>query len=338
MGGVPFDLGNGESVVTQANPLPDHPTFVAIPAGISNPQTIYLLLTAGDLFRSFDGQKLGEVRLVFDNGETYALPLVAGDNIREWKHFQDNVVSQVSSPLVIEVWSGGNNDDTGVAVLDMLRIDVPPALRARTLVSIELVDQTQQTVGQMDPAINLDGVTVAALVMAPPTPPPTPTSPPPTPTPRPTPTAISCSIQPQGQFATIWQQHRDILGCATDNEVETGGATQRFQYGRMIWRKNIDWHYVLHDDGSWQNYRDEYEAGMAEPGYQAPPGLVTPVRGFGIIWRKYQAGPDSPRIGWGVEDEYWIPFRVQDFEKGLIIELEGKVYVLGDNGARWFNP
>jgi len=128
-----------------------------------------------------------------------------------------------------------------------------------------------------------------------------------------------------------------MLGCAVSNETETGGATQRFQYGRMIWRENIDWHYVLFDDGHWESYQDEHTAGMNEPGYQAPPGLVTPVRGFGIVWRKYMGGPDAPRIGWGVENEYWVPFRVQDFERGLIIELEGEIYILGSRGAHWTN-
>ncbi len=341
LGGVPFDLRHGESIVTQANPLPDHPTIVTIPAGILNPQTVYLLLTGGDLFVSFDGKKLGEVNLVFDNGETYAVPLIAGENIREWKHFQSNVVSHVSSPFVTEVWRGGNNYDSGDAVFDMLRIDVPPSLRRRTLSRIEVLDQTQQTVGQMDPAINMNGVTVAALIMGQqpiPTSPPTPTAIPPAPTPLPPPTPTPCAIQPQGRFGEIWRQYQNMLGCAINGEVETGGATQRFQYGRMIWRQNTNWHYVLHDGGTWENYRDEYQEGMQEPGYHAPLGLVTPVRGFGIVWRKYQGGPDSPRVGWGVEKEYWAPFHVQDFKKGLIIELEGTIYVLGDNGTRWLTP
>ena len=56
-----------------------------------------------------------------------------------------------------------------------------------------------------------------------------------------------------------------------------------------------------------------------------------------MIWRDYQDGLDS-RIGWGLENEYWSPFQVQDFENGLLIELENRIYVLGDNGTRWFNP
>ena len=325
LGGIPFDLGNGESVITQANPIPDYPTSLLIPADVAHPQAIYLLLTGGNLYTQYNSQKLGEVRLNFDNGDSHTIALIAGDNIREWKHYQDNVVSRLTSPYVTEVWRGENNDDSGVAVIDMLRIDVPESLRNQSLTSIEILDQTLQTVGEMDPAINLNGVTVSALLVS-------------TPTPVPSPTPVVCDIQPQGHFAVIWRDYREILGCPLNTAVETGGATQRFQHGRMIWRKNIDWHYVLFDDGHWENYKDEHSAGMSEPGYQAPPGLVTPVRGFGIVWRKYMGGPDSPRIGWALEDEYWAPYLVQDFEKGLLVELEGKTYVLGNNGAQWFNP
>jgi hypothetical protein len=325
LGGIPFELGNGESVVTQAYPIPDHPPSLLIPADIAHPQAVYLLLTGGNLYVQYDGSKLGEIRLNFANDDTHIVVLIAGDNIREWKHYQGNVVSRVTSPFVTEVWRGGNNDDSRAAVIDMLRIDVPEALRSQTLVSIEVIDQTEQTVGHMDPAINLDGVTVAALPIS-------------TPTPAPTPTSVACSIQPNGRFAAIWLDHRTLMGCPINAAVETGGATQQFQHGRMIWRKNTDWHYVLHDDGSWQDYADEHEEGMGEPaGYQPPAGLVTPLRGFGIVWRKYQGGTDS-QIGWATENEYWSPYVVQDFEKGLIIELEGNIYVLGDNGVRWFNP
>ena len=324
---VSFDLDQGKSITTQANPLPNNPTNLSFAVDLANPQAVYLLITAGDLYNKFSDKKLGEVRLRFSNGDTHVIALVAGNNIREWKHYQDNVVSTTTNPLVTEVWSGSNNDDTGTAVIDMLHIDVPQAYRTQSLTAIEILDLSQEIVGEMDPAINLLGITIAVMQdvapeQAPPPPPP----------------SLSCNIQPPGEFDTAWQQHQSLLGCPTNNAVETGGATQPFEHGRMIWRKNMDWHYVLFDDGTWQNFKDKYEEGMTEPDvYQPPAGLVTPVRGFGLVWRNHLGGPQSA-IGWGLKDEYWSPFQVQDFEKGLSIELEGQMYILGNNGELWLNP
>ena len=128
------------------------------------------------------------------------------------------------------------------------------------------------------------------------------------------------------------------LGCALNQPEQSDAATARFQRGRMIWRKSNDMIYVLHDDGDWAAYSDIYDEGAAEPeGFQAPAGLYTPVRGFGAIWR-VQLGGISARIGWAAQDEYAVSLQVQDFEKGLMMEMEGAVYLLGDGGSYWLAP
>lgn len=306
LGGIPFDLGTGESIVTQANPLPDNPTQLLFSTDIPEPQVVYLLITGGDLWSKYEGRLIGEVRLSFSGGGSHVVDLIAGDNIREWKHYQDNVVSQITSPAATEVWRGGNNDDSGAAVIDMLRIDVPEALRNQTLVGIEVTDQTEQTVGEMDPAINLNGITVASLQIA-------------TPTPIPTPTPVACNIQPQGRFATIWRDHRTLLGCATGAAHITSAAWEPFEGGEMFWRGDIMAIVAFFNNGSWKMWNDEWDQKTPAP-YRGepPPGLRTPCCGFAWIW----GHQDNVfrNLGWAKDKEKGVCLLVQDFERGFVFK------------------
>jgi len=320
LGGVRFSLGQGGSVTTQAAPLPDNPTSISLAVDSQSPQTVYLLITGGDLYNRFAGQTVGRVRLVFSDGKAHAIDLVAGQNLREWKQSGD-VVSRTTSSDVTEAWRGANRDDESTAVIDMLRIPIPSGLQAGRLVSIEVVDLSAETVGDLDPALNVLGVSVALK--------PEPTS---------TPTAQACRIATGGPFRSLWQQQRARLGCPLNQATQTSAATERFERGRMIWRENNDMIYVLNDDGEWAAYADIYVEGAPEPdGFQPPAGLYTPVRGFGAIWRA-KPGGISARIGWATQDEYAVSVLCQDFEKGLMLEMEGKVYLLGDRGGRWQAP
>ena len=106
----------------------------------------------------------------------------------------------------------------------------------------------------------------------------------------------------------------------------------------MIWRKNNDMIYVLYDDGDWAAYLDISVDGAAEPeGFQPPDGLYTPLRGFGATWRS-QLGGTAARIGWATEEEYALLIQFQDFEQGLMLEMDGRVHLLEDDGGIWLAP
>jgi hypothetical protein len=320
LGGVRFSLGQGGSVTTQASPLPNNPKSISLPVNAQAPQAVYLLLTGGDLFARFAGQTVGRVRLVFADGQTHTVDLVAGQNLREWK-LSAGVVSRATDPAMAEVWRGANRFDASMAIIDMLTIPVPAGLQTGWLASVEVLDLSAETVGDLDPALNLLGVSVAL-----------------SPAPTATPTPVPCRIAVGEAFRALWQQQRAQLGCALNQPAQSDAATERFQRGRMIWRKSNDMIYVLYDDGDWAMYADIYEEGAPEPGgFQPPPGLYTPVRGFGAIWRAKLGGANA-RIGWATQDEYAVSVLFQDFEKGLMLEMEGKVYLLGDNGGRWLAP
>jgi hypothetical protein len=85
-------------------------------------------------------------------------------------------------------------------------------------------------------------------------------------------------------------------------------AEQVFQRGRMFWLRptNQIWTLSTNDDGEpiWQIYEDNFEEGMpeSEPDF-APtePGLIQPIRGFGLLWRE---NPElRAQLGWAISEE-----------------------------------
>ncbi len=158
--GIPFNLPAGpNSVTTQAEPIPDFPTTVRLTTELYGPEAVYLLITGGNIFSGFFDKQIGTVRFYFAKNRPYDVPLIAGQNIREWKILDEVTVSLASSPQVREVWRTESTHD-GTAIIDLLTIDLPNDYRSDYLMAIEVVDNSTDTVGSMDPAINLLGVTV----------------------------------------------------------------------------------------------------------------------------------------------------------------------------------
>ena len=145
---------------------------------------------------------------------------------------------------------------------------------------------------------------------------PTPTStPPPTPTPTP-----SCDMAAGGTFLSTWLNPAVTwrIGCPRWHEHVSWTAEQRFQHGYMLWRKDLQHIYVLHDDGTWQSFVNTwYEGQPVSVGYAPPSGLQEPVMGFGKIWREQLGGPDA-RIGWALNKEDGFDNHLQDFEAGVM--------------------
>ena len=162
LGDVFFDLPGGKnSVTTQAESLPNHPTVIRLAdLRILSPQSVYLLITGGNTRLNFAGQKIGEVQLSFASGEYLTVALIPGKTIREWKTFGDHNVTIASDPAIQEVWRGKNTHDDSSGIIDMLTVAVPLEYQMDTLTSIEIFDVSVQSVGSMNPAINLLGLTV----------------------------------------------------------------------------------------------------------------------------------------------------------------------------------
>ena len=159
LGGVTFDL-DGQAFHSQAAPAPNnaYPTTAGIDVELSNVSRVFVLVTAGDGFTRWDGERVGQITLTFTDAEPVTVDLVLGQNLREW-HPADNVVS--TAPDITEVWTGpiaGFPNLTGH--LDMLTIDVPDDHATATLIRIDFVDLSVETVGSLDPAITIAGLAV----------------------------------------------------------------------------------------------------------------------------------------------------------------------------------
>ena len=88
-------------------------------------------------------------------------------------------------------------------------------------------------------------------------------------------------------------------------------AHQYFQHGEML--DVIQYYgygpdankviYVLFDDNTVQPFQDTYVDGSPEPepGATPPPGLYTPARGFGKVWREGTGARVRERLGWATE-------------------------------------
>ena len=192
----------------------------------------------------------------------------------------------------------------------------------------------------------------------------TPTQVPPTATattavPSPAPTATTqpmygCDVLPEGAFLTIWRDNprlRAALACPFSGhprtepmawEVET--AYQPFERGAMIWSSQIGWYpqpviYVLHDDGTYERFRDTFddETDPVQSGEKPPSGLEEPILGFGKVWREENGVRQS--LGWASREEEPGPGRFQMFQgsgggDGAMIWLSqvGRTYVMLPDG------
>lgn len=98
-------------------------------------------------------------------------------------------------------------------------------------------------------------------------------------------------------------------GCPAGPPTVALEAEQVFERGRMIWVQELDRIYVIFEDGDtprWAQYPDDFEEGDPERDESKvpPPGLLQPIRGFGLVWRNTPRVQE--RLGWGVTTE--VPF------------------------------
>ncbi len=158
LGGVPFSLTE-RVFQSQAVPPPHdtYPTRAHLDTNLAGAQRVHLLITTGNGFNEYLNRKVGEVWATC-NGYDYVLSdLALGQEVREW-HGEPNVVSTMTRSR--EVWVG---EIAGAGVqghIDLLSLDLPEPCRSGTLQGIDLVDTSVQTIGSLDPAFNLTGVTV----------------------------------------------------------------------------------------------------------------------------------------------------------------------------------
>lgn len=103
--------------------------------------------------------------------------------------------------------------------------------------------------------------------------------------------------------AQSWIGDADVGGlCPEQPPLAVPAVYQAFEHGLMIWFSDTSHIYVLFDDGTFLVYEDAFVEGMPDPTDQAPEGLLTPVRGFGLLWSHLDENDTNP-LGWATAGE-----------------------------------
>jgi hypothetical protein len=321
LGGIPFYLTR-EIFTSQASSFPHsgYPTSAVLSVDVPRVVRVHLLLNTGNGFREFDGKVIGQVVARCSGVTIPVADLQLGQDVREW-HSAHNVVS--IAPRARQVWSGplaGSPDLIGQ--IDMLSLDLPTTCQSGRLTALEIVDSSVSTVGSLDPALNLAGVTVEYISTEP----------------QLTSTPICAAVT--GPFAGVWSAVQDDIGCATTAPISGLVVEESFERGRMFWREPIDdaQALVLFDDGTWRIFQHEpFKEGDPEfacvdedTPSQCPP---TPRRGFGAMWCDIPQIRDG--LGDAVDCERSYEEVMQEFVNGAMLQTDnGSVYVFYSSG-RW---
>ncbi len=161
--GIPFQI---EPTIfkSQANGSPDsdYPTVWSAALDLTAPETLYLLLNSGNGFTFYANSIIGTVEVTCNDQNYTVAELILGRNIREW-HEGDNVTDTAAA--ITNVWQGpvsGNVD----AFLDMLTLNLPAPCRQNSLTGLTILDNSFDTIGFADPAINLVAVTVSHYTLS----------------------------------------------------------------------------------------------------------------------------------------------------------------------------
>ncbi len=160
LGGVPFTL-SANIFKSQASPSPFNtaPVSIQIPVSLPRAYRVHLLLNAGNGYNEFVNQVIGQVMVNCGSGWESVTDLQLGVHLREW-HNADNVVSTASRTL--QVWNEFITDDI-YGYIDLLTLDLPTSCQNGRLMNIAITDTSVDTVGSLDPALNLVGITVEYL-------------------------------------------------------------------------------------------------------------------------------------------------------------------------------
>ena len=135
LGGHRFDLSSG-------NMIPLAPGQSASISG-SDPNTTaaYVLINSYNTYTP--DAVIGQIVLTFGDGTTQTVPLIAGNNIREWRPGANTVntaTNTVAGATLANVWTGQAQAATGggTAIIDMLTITAASQYKTLTNITISI--------------------------------------------------------------------------------------------------------------------------------------------------------------------------------------------------------
>jgi hypothetical protein len=150
--GTDFEIG--WMVTTRSAGDPSAPETVTLTIDEPVPSKIHFLLQGS--WATSPNQEFGSVGLSFLDGRSISVPLMVGQNIRDWS--QVNV--PLTDPAAREAWRGVGWDGHTEGVVDELTIEVPTEYYDTRLTQIEVRDESMSRLGSPNPGIHLWAITL----------------------------------------------------------------------------------------------------------------------------------------------------------------------------------
>lgn len=159
LGDIPFDLSAEIFKSQSSSPTDgDLPISVLFRADIPQASKAHLLLNTGNGLAQFEGQIVGQIIAYCGDTSSSITDLRLGQDVREW-HLAHNVVYTAERPQ--QVWTGALAEYPHLTGhIDLFSLDLPEACKSGSLTALEIADTSLDTVGSLDPALNLFGVTI----------------------------------------------------------------------------------------------------------------------------------------------------------------------------------
>lgn len=145
LGGVLFEIHRGYPTKGVNNILRTEAGrgyTVDLPPAVRDVRALYLLVNSTNTYEKHRGTQIGQVELVFHKG-SFTVPLVIGENVREWCIGHPGTLSRTTDPALKEVRRlvRAKDPTRADAVIDMLKIEVPIQYRTHTLARIQIADE-----------------------------------------------------------------------------------------------------------------------------------------------------------------------------------------------------
>lgn len=151
--GIPLEFKY--EIFTQNEGSPESPDTLFIPASAQNPLAAYFLIQADWGYIRYSGKQIGKLLINFDDGQIYEYPLVMGVNIRDWKRgAAPEAVTTISSEDIVLEWIGTAPGGTEGG-MDLLKVSIPQEFQSRKINSIEIVDTSLETTGEINGGIRI---------------------------------------------------------------------------------------------------------------------------------------------------------------------------------------
>ncbi len=145
----------------------------------------------------------------------------------------------------------------------------------------------------------------------------------PTPAPGRTPPArppATCVGTPEGPAGALWERDAAVrrrLGCALTPLQPVIIADQPFEHGRMFWRADIRYIYVVYEYGRWEGHQETYSGGPTGPVETPPAGKYAPTKGFGMVWHTKPGV--RQKLGWALAPDRGYETVMQVYQGGLVL-------------------